>query len=318
MQALKMLLSSIRIDGGTQPRASIDQAAIADYAEALKCGTKLPPAVVFSDGTDHWLADGFHRYHGARNAGLDSLLVEIHEGTKRDAVLYSVGANATNGLRRTNDDKRKAVTTLLQDDEWRQWSNTEIATACHVTPRFVDSVRSSLGIIPSDKVLTPPGVPAKAAAKAEQIRDCGGEPRYYKDKHGNTSVMDVSKINARRSAKAAEKKQAKEEAEQRAKDVAMTQEEMARSLEEEITANRELREQIKSLTADDIKKELAKQITLRKQSEQSKGVAMNQLAAANTALTKFGKHFDELRKITGAQTNAGVVEAVRVAFQKAA
>jgi hypothetical protein len=139
--------------------------------------------------------------------------------------------------------------------------------------------------------------------------------------------MDVSGIaesnkkrekNPAQQAKAAAKKKAEEEANQRAADAAMTQEEMARALEEEIAANRDLREQIKALTADDTKAEIAKQVQLRKQAEQAKDVAMNQLNAANKALRGFGKHFDDLRKITGAKTNAGVVEAVRVAFQQAA
>ena len=69
MAALKMLVSSIRIDGGTQPRASIDQAIVDDYAEAFRRGDELPAAMVFHDGTSYWLADGFHRYHAARSSG---------------------------------------------------------------------------------------------------------------------------------------------------------------------------------------------------------------------------------------------------------
>ena len=39
------------------------------------------------------------------------------KGTQRDAILWSISANATHGLRRTNEDKRRAVTRLLQDPE---------------------------------------------------------------------------------------------------------------------------------------------------------------------------------------------------------
>jgi hypothetical protein len=42
-------------------------------------------------------------------------------------VLYTVGANATHGLRRSNADKRRAVSMLLDDPEWAQWSNLAIA-----------------------------------------------------------------------------------------------------------------------------------------------------------------------------------------------
>jgi len=51
------------------------------------------------------------------------LEINIINGTQRDAILHSVGANATHGLRRSNQDKRKAVVTLLEDNEWCQWSD---------------------------------------------------------------------------------------------------------------------------------------------------------------------------------------------------
>ena len=111
-------IDDIRIDGGTQPRCQIDEVLVAEYAEAYADGAEFPPAVVFLDGVDHWLADGFHRVHGARRAGLDQVRVDLRTGTLRDAVLYSVGANAAHGQRRTNADKRKAMLTLLEDEEW--------------------------------------------------------------------------------------------------------------------------------------------------------------------------------------------------------
>ena len=73
----------------------------------------LVPVVVFHDGVDHWLADGFHRYHASRRIEALESVAEVRTGTRRDAVLYSVGANASHGQRRTNADKRRAVMTLL-------------------------------------------------------------------------------------------------------------------------------------------------------------------------------------------------------------
>lgn len=135
-------LSLIRIDGGTQPRAALNEAVVAEYAEALTADISLPPVAVFFDGSAHWLADGFHRYHAHRKAGLQSIPADVHAGTKRDAVLYSVGANSSHGLRRSNEDKRRAVLTLLADDEWKTWSDRTIALACGVSVSFVGAVRS--------------------------------------------------------------------------------------------------------------------------------------------------------------------------------
>ena len=142
MSALKFTefqvqLADIRTDGGTQSRAAINAQIVADYAEAIKLGDVFPPVVVFFDGADYWLADGFHRYEAHASAGSDALRVDLRQGTRRDAVLFSVGANALHGLRRTNDDKRRAVLTLLNDAEWQKWPQTKIAQVCGVSQAFV-------------------------------------------------------------------------------------------------------------------------------------------------------------------------------------
>src|SRR4051794_19209758 len=55
----------------------------------------------------------------------------------------SVSTNGQHGHRRTNDDKRRAVTTLLNDPEWMTWGNREIARRCGVTHPFVESLRDT-------------------------------------------------------------------------------------------------------------------------------------------------------------------------------
>lgn len=137
----KINVNAIRIDGGTQSRVEIDNQVVADYAEAIKAGIEFPPVVVFHDGADHWLADGFHRFHAHKQADKASIPAEVRDGTVRDAILYSVGANGTHGLRRTNADKRKAVETMLADAVWALWTDRKIAEACGVGHPFVAAVR---------------------------------------------------------------------------------------------------------------------------------------------------------------------------------
>jgi len=156
----KLPLDQIHIDGGTQPRVAIDEQIVAEYAELYASGADLPPVTVFFDGVVYWLADGFHRYHASRRAGRDEIPVEVHDGLLRDAILYSVGANAAHGLRRTNADKRKAVLTLLEDDEWSGWTNCEIARRCGVNEKTVRRTRDSLtsakpkyGVQPRDEAM---------------------------------------------------------------------------------------------------------------------------------------------------------------------
>ena len=136
-------IARVRTDGGTQPRVSLNQEAVAEYRDAYKAGIKMPPVTLFYDGADYWLADGFHRFFAARDAGLTEIYEDIQPGTVRDAILYSLSANSKHGLRRTNADKRKAVQTLLDDAEWSKWSDREIAKRCAVGYDLVADIRKS-------------------------------------------------------------------------------------------------------------------------------------------------------------------------------
>ena len=123
-----LTLDQIRIDGGTQPRVAIDEHIVAEYADLYANGVNLPPVTVFFDGATYWLADGFHRYWANKRIDCEYVFADIHQGTQRDAILHSVGANADHGLRRTNADKRKAVLTMLEDEEWSGWHNVDPAS----------------------------------------------------------------------------------------------------------------------------------------------------------------------------------------------
>jgi hypothetical protein len=148
----KVPLRAIRLDGSTKPHAEMDGAVIAEYSYAIRQGATFPPMVVYFDGADFWLADGFHRFHAYRAAGVDAVSVEIRAGSKRDAALFSVGASAAHGSRRTSADKGRAVETLLADAEWAAWSNHDVAKACGVSTTFVDTLRSSPQTVCSDKL----------------------------------------------------------------------------------------------------------------------------------------------------------------------
>ena len=133
----------IRIDGGTQSREKIDDNIVTEYADLIEDGVVFPAVRVYFDGVDHYLADGFHRYHAHRRAGKGAIEADVEKGTLRDAILYSLGANHEHGLRRSNADKRKAVQAMLDDFEWQEWSNGEIARRCHVSERLVANMRGS-------------------------------------------------------------------------------------------------------------------------------------------------------------------------------
>ena len=147
-------LSKIVADRAVSQRARVDAGAVADFAADMESGSRFPPLVVFRDGEGlYHLADGFHRLEAARRAGLKTFPCLVRAGTKRDATLYACGANAGTQVRRTAEDKRRAVNTLLDDPEWAKWSNRAIAKACNLNsdhlPRTMKAERS----IPAEEVV---------------------------------------------------------------------------------------------------------------------------------------------------------------------
>jgi uncharacterized small protein (DUF1192 family) len=147
-------VSLVRQDGGTQARAAMAQEAIDEYALAMSEGKEFPSITVFFDGKVYWLGDGFHRVAAhTKTFGIAPIRAEVQDGSQRDALLFAAGANSDHGLRRTNADKRRAVSVLLNDAEWSQWSDREIARRVGVSNDFVSRMRKdqvSLNDTPRD------------------------------------------------------------------------------------------------------------------------------------------------------------------------
>lgn len=161
-QAAKILsleIKKIRLDGGTQSRAEIDEETVANYTEAWLAGEEFAPVVVFHDGSHYWGADCFHRVLSATRAKMKFIMAEVRTGTKRDAILYSTASNTKHGKPRSRADKRHAIEMLLTDEEWSTWSNNAIADHCHVDDRTVASARADL-----KRASTPNGVDAPRRA----------------------------------------------------------------------------------------------------------------------------------------------------------
>lgn len=142
--ATELPLGKIRTEGGTQARASTDPATVEAYAEALRDGAIFPPIVVYHDGEAYWLADGFHRVAAHRHILKPMIVADVRQGTRREAVLYAVGANASHGLRRTRADVQRAIDTLLRDEEWGKWNNSEIARRVGCNDKTVAAARERL------------------------------------------------------------------------------------------------------------------------------------------------------------------------------
>lgn len=128
----------------TQQREPFDPEVLEEYVGAVKAGARFPPVVVFRDGDNYVLADGHYRFRAQRRLGLKEVEVVVWGGTLRDAVRFSCGCNADHGLRRTNADKRKAVLTLLRDDEWGKKTDRWISDVAKVSQPFVSKLRGEV------------------------------------------------------------------------------------------------------------------------------------------------------------------------------
>ncbi|MBC2603398.1 ParB N-terminal domain-containing protein [Puniceicoccus vermicola] len=180
MQVTDLQLKQIDIYGGTQARVATNDEAISAYAEAMEEGAQFPPVITFYDGSKFWLADGFHRYLAAQRNEYDSISAEVREGSRTDALRHSLGANATNGIYRSNADKRNATEIALE--EWPEMSNSVIAELCKVSPDLVRRCRNQMekeDRIESQRQVT--GKDGKQYPSAIEREPRGGSQRVEND-----------------------------------------------------------------------------------------------------------------------------------------
>jgi hypothetical protein len=140
----RITLAAIQAGPETQARASIDMGAVEEYSDAMKAGEEFPDITVYYDGTDYWLADGFHRVHAARHAGLNTINAMVHEGVARDALRWALSANARHGLKRTISDKLRCMELAFRDKEWQVYPSSELAKLCKLPVTFVIMHRDAI------------------------------------------------------------------------------------------------------------------------------------------------------------------------------
>lgn len=169
-------IDRIRADHRAQPRIITNTDLVARYVQEMAEGDEFPPIVVFQDGDEVFIGDGFHRFYAYQGLGLVEVECDVRPGGLRGAILHSCSANI-HGVPRTNEDKRRAVTTLFNDPlvsidpaTGAVWSDRAIARICKVSDKTVARLR-----------------PVTA-----EIRSV----RAYVTKHGTVSTMNTSRIGS--------------------------------------------------------------------------------------------------------------------------
>jgi protein gp37 len=146
-QAQFLELSLIIRDPEIQPRETMNQDTIVQYAEDMVAGIEFPAVVVYHDRKrdQYWLSQGFHRCGAAESADLETIFAEVREGTREDAMWDAAGSNREHdrsGLRRSNEDKRRAVRIALHARP--KMSDRKIATHLGVSISFVGDQRKAI------------------------------------------------------------------------------------------------------------------------------------------------------------------------------
>jgi ParB-like chromosome segregation protein Spo0J len=136
MDATPLELSTITVDADIQQRIAINPDLVADYAETISTWQTSAPLTVYRDEDGaHWLADGFHRHAAATKAGLETIAAHIKPGTKRDAILHSLSANATHGQKRNAADLKKAYETAVANRFCRPTDTETVARILNCSER---------------------------------------------------------------------------------------------------------------------------------------------------------------------------------------
>ena len=141
---MELELASIRVDGGTQSRLELNQEVVTEYAEQMAEGDVFPNVIVFQDGANYWLADGFHRYFATKKNKGKTINADVQVGTQEEAILFSFTANSNRGLRMTSADKRNIVIRMLTNKTWGGWTDAAIARHVGVTGMTVGRIRKGL------------------------------------------------------------------------------------------------------------------------------------------------------------------------------
>lgn len=169
-------VTSVRRDGCTQLRAAMSAETVQDYAERIEAGEPLPPVVVYDDGENYWLSDGFHRFSAHESLGHSDIPAEVRQGSRLDAIRNSAEANAIHGLPLTPADKQNAVAKL-----WRELpkpTQEEIGSLLHMPQRTVSFYLRRAGISNVAKAGRP-AAPPKPEYEFEKKRYWNDEQRDH-------------------------------------------------------------------------------------------------------------------------------------------
>jgi hypothetical protein len=144
----ELAIKSIVVDHSLQSRVATDPehvkhlASLEDLLEDQ--GQELRSVIVFCDPETkkHLLADGFHRVMARKAHRKPSIGAYVIDGTRADAVRYSVSANLENSKPTSREDRRKAVRMVFDDLDGLSMGDSEVGRMCGVGSGTTKKIRA--------------------------------------------------------------------------------------------------------------------------------------------------------------------------------
>jgi ParB-like chromosome segregation protein Spo0J len=133
MPVVKVAVTALR--DADSPRLCGTDEEYAQFLAGLE--TALPPIIAHRETMR--VIDGMHRLRAAIIRGVEEIEVKFFEGTRQDAFVLSVRANATHGKPLTVSDRMAAATRILATHP--EWSDRAIAAASGIAAKVVATIR---------------------------------------------------------------------------------------------------------------------------------------------------------------------------------
>lgn len=139
-----------------QPRATIHQPTVNQYAELYQERALMPPIRVVvvnesDDGEEKFdqfvVVDGFHRVAAARQAKLETITAVVTDGTMEQAKWEALSANATHGRRPSIEDMDRMIELALESELGKNMTNELLGAHLGCSARTIIRAKHRLGAV---------------------------------------------------------------------------------------------------------------------------------------------------------------------------
>jgi hypothetical protein len=137
-----------------QPRATIHQPTVNQYAELYQERALMPPIRVVvvnesDDGEEKYdqfvVVDGFHRVAAARQAKLNTIMAEVTDGTMEQAKWEALSANRAHGRRPSLEDMDRMIELALESELGKNMTNELLGAHLGCSARTIIRAKHRLG-----------------------------------------------------------------------------------------------------------------------------------------------------------------------------